>query len=90
MFSPTLGDRTEICAPAGYFPGRDEYFDEGDWHHIAMVRQGMNFALYVDGLLIPPPTRAQTGSLANTADLWLGNMPDKEYYFDGLLDELRF
>ena len=62
---------------------------DGQWHHIAVTRQGSQTSLFVDGIL---EASAATGSgvATNTADLGIGRRNAfSDMYFTGLLDDFR-
>ena len=66
--------------------------DDGQWHHVAAVYDGLSFHLYVDGVL---DTSAEaTGRpdqyTSHTYNFWLGDGPDSTgYEFDGFVGEVR-
>ena len=59
-----------------------------DWHHVAIVKEGMTTQLYLDGVLtstgfVPAPTNPTQTSLG--AGLFNGSI---QLHYDGLIDEL--
>jgi Concanavalin A-like lectin/glucanases superfamily/HYDIN/CFA65/VesB-like, Ig-like domain len=63
-------------------------FSTGEWHHVLAVYDGNNSKIYVDGNLKEQLTT--TGLIINSdCNLFIGCRPDRKYFFDGLIDELR-
>ena len=60
------------------------------WHHLALVRQGRQVRLYLDGQLDTLHATARVVDLALPAPLILGASPSQERYFHGLIDEVAF
>ncbi len=63
---------------------------DGNWHHLAGVRDGTNISIYVDGRL-EGITFANSSSLANTRNLRIGISYDTATVgdFNGTIDEVR-
>ncbi|NJK94491.1 MAG: hypothetical protein HC905_05785, partial [Bacteroidales bacterium] len=64
---------------------------DGNWHHIAIVRNGISnvTGIYIDGNLDTTLTHAYTGTFNSTAPInvgWLNLAPN--FYYNGMLDEL--
>ncbi len=60
----------------------------GVWHHIAGTYDGIDIKLFVDGVQVG--IRNQEGPVkTNTYPLYIGNGVDRQYYFNGLIDEVR-
>lgn len=59
---------------------------DGNWHHIAAVRQNGVVSLYVDGVL--EASQSNTGTATINANLTLGNF-NGGFNFPGSLDEVR-
>ncbi|MFW8746210.1 LamG domain-containing protein, partial [Mesorhizobium japonicum] len=57
------------------------------WAHIAFVRQGTSFKLYVDGTLAGSVT--YSASFVLPATLTIGKLPGGLNYYRGFIDELR-
>lgn len=79
----------EIGASGGTITLRSgEDFSSG-WHHLALVRNGNTFNLYVDGISKVSNTTTGTVSSSNN-DLLVGNVPTPtEHAFKGYIDEFR-
>lgn len=63
----------------------------GAWHHIALVRDGSTFRLFVDG--IQGATDTYSGSMvSNSGKLVIGRTGEStsSRYYDGYIDDLRF
>lgn len=61
---------------------------DGDWHHVAAIRSGDTFSLFIDGSLADMD-KDNLGSVNNSRDLHLGTNNSQTSNFDGLLDEVR-
>jgi len=59
----------------------------GRWAHIAFVRQGTSFKLYVDGTLAGSVTYSASFAIHST--LTIGKFPGGANYYRGHIDELR-
>jgi hypothetical protein len=60
------------------------------WQHIAVVRQGTNFTLYVNGLEKASTTLVTGTTVANAqGDITIGNSTPSSAYFIGYVDEVR-
>jgi len=57
------------------------------WAHIAFVRQGTSFKLYVDGTLAGSVTYSASFAIQST--LTIGKLPGGTNYYRGYIDELR-
>ncbi len=81
----------ELDSPRGFpWPDSSEYHDDALWHQVALVRQGADVILYVDGL------KAMSGqwsdaSLENDAPLRIGadSAEPARFHFKGQIDEIR-
>ncbi len=71
----------------------DKTINDGTFHHVMIVRQGVTMRLYLDGVLERSQIRASQTNVSNTANLVLGNdvciNVDKTKPFTGQLDELE-
>lgn len=59
------------------------------WKHIAFVRSGTTHYIYIDGSL----DKSSSGTVRNfnaNAPYNIGRNPDNQFYFKGLIDEVRF
>ena len=67
---------------------------DGQWRHIAVVREGPTSRLYIDGALDISNTGGGTTNISNDADMLAGNGPcvgvDGTTFFDGELDEIEY
>ncbi|MDC0584653.1 T9SS type A sorting domain-containing protein [Bacteroidales bacterium] len=70
-----------------------ESYNDGNWHHIAFVRNSgiKTFYLYVDGVLRGTRTYTTTGVVDPDHELRFGNSEylGGSYEMDGMLDEIR-
>ncbi|MEQ6121775.1 LamG-like jellyroll fold domain-containing protein [Reichenbachiella sp. MALMAid0571] len=66
--------------------GSNGYAD-GEWHHVAAVRDGTDMIVYVDGIV--EVTGSTTNNPSNTADVRIGSFNGASAYFDGQMDEVR-
>lgn len=62
-------------------------YNDGAWHHLAVVRRANVYNIYVNGLLVAQEVNASVLNLNNTAALNLGAGPCGS--FTGTLDETR-
>lgn len=62
--------------------------DDGQYHHIAAVKNGNTLLLYIDGVLQGMSTDTTTGTTANSSALFIGKRGNINYYA-GSVDELR-
>ena len=68
--------------------------DDGAWHHVAGVRQGVTSRIYIDGVLDAQGEASAVVSLVNTAPVTLGTGPcdpspfDPSRAFTGATDEV--
>ena len=68
------------------------YVSSGSWHHIAVVRQGTDIGLYIDGIArtLTPTTAVSTNEFTNmSAPLTIGFDDRFNRYYQGYLDEFR-
>jgi len=60
----------------------------GQWYHIAQVRQGNYFRLFLNGTKVQETTK--TNGIPNfSAVLWVARMSQGGHYFNGWIDEAR-
>lgn len=79
--------------PPGYSLKGTQAINDGQWHQITAVRDGpsMETRLYVDGVLETAAVVIYNSSFANNSALhigYYGTVHTRDYYFDGLIDEL--
>ena len=60
------------------------------WHHLALVRQGKELRLYVDGQPEASDMVTRVVELALPMPLTLGGAPAQGRYFEGMIDEVAF
>jgi hypothetical protein len=67
--------------------------NDGNFHHVAIVREGTTVSLYIDGILDASITTSGVMNLVNSADLIAGKSVctgvDGTQFFSGLLDEVE-
>jgi hypothetical protein len=74
-----------------YYTGSNAISDT-NWHHVAFVRNGSNFYIFVDGTskTLTAHTEVDSKSLPDiAAQLWIGGYTGGTYWFNGWLDEYR-
>lgn len=61
------------------------------WQHVAVVGQGTNLKLYIDGILTDEITLSSTYGNLNNDELWIGRsiFSTNNFFFDGNIDEIR-
>jgi len=68
--------------------------NDGNWHHIALVRQGSAATLYIDGAFDASQSTPGVTNIDNSADLLFGNDPcvgvDGTQFYVGELDEIEY
>jgi Concanavalin A-like lectin/glucanases superfamily len=73
-------------------PGSQRNIGDGSWHHVALVRDGTNATIYVDGAYPGAATSPEPMLLSNTAPMRAGMSActnvDGTNPYDGDLDEL--
>jgi hypothetical protein len=61
---------------------------EDTWHHVAMVYDGEEIRIYLDGEL--DGEVARKGDInENDASVWIGKKANENIWIDGTLDEIR-
>ncbi|MBV6627277.1 MAG: DUF4114 domain-containing protein [Rivularia sp. (in: Bacteria)] len=63
--------------------------NDGQFHHIAFVKNGDTLSLYIDGNLQGTANDTTTNSTQNTSPLYIGNRGESRNYFKGEVDEVR-
>lgn len=63
--------------------------NDGLWHHIAAVRDGNNFRLYVDGIQEASTSSSMGTGYDNFEPLDIGRLKTGSNYYDGIMDELK-
>jgi len=58
-----------------------------NWHHVALVKSGSDYKIYLDGASVGSVTDSDTDTL--TGNLFVGQKGDGSDYFDGQIDEIR-
>ena len=85
-------DQDDAATNYNYFLG-SQVINDGNWHHVAVVRDDENVSILIDGQLDKSQDGLGTAFLDNTADLLLGDEPcagvDGSEEFEGLIDEVR-
>ena len=64
--------------------------DDGQWHHVAGVREGQRIKLFLDGQQVAAANFAFFMNLTNTAPTTLGRRFNTEQPYFGQLDDIRF
>jgi len=75
-------DNGNSLNPRGYTPAGNRV-NNGEWHHIVAVRDGIYGYLYYDGVLFASASNPNIGSVSNLGGLAIG------FGFNGLIDEVR-
>lgn len=61
--------------------------NDGNWHHVALVRQANQLRLYIDGTLVQSGASSVISNISNSANLEIGHNPCG--YFNGSVDDVR-
>lgn len=66
-------------------------YDDGEWRHVVLKREGETISLYVDGEQVDGNGDASPDSIspARPFRMYLGQRLDGEHRFDGMFDETR-
>ena len=59
------------------------------WYHVAVVRSGTTFTMYVNGVSAGTGTSSATLNLAVGGEVWLGNNTSASCNYKGLLSDVR-
>ena len=62
-------------------------FNDGGWHHVAVVRSADMVSLWVDGVMLD--SRPSGAADTSQRDTWLGMSPDGSSAYEGLIDSVR-
>ncbi len=60
----------------------------GEWHHIAGTYDGVKIKLYIDNVMTAEKNYSENISI-NDEPLYIGAGVNRDYYFDGVIDEVR-
>jgi Concanavalin A-like lectin/glucanases superfamily/Secretion system C-terminal sorting domain len=60
-----------------------------EWHHLAAVRAGNTFKIYIDGVFNTQAVET-IGSMSTNEPVYIGNNRTLTDFFDGCIDEVRF
>jgi len=63
--------------------------DDGEWHHVAFIKVGSDYSLYVDGDQRAYQAQGNTGSVGSSL-LYIGQSGSSSAYVNGWIDELAF
>ncbi|MFD0427237.1 LamG domain-containing protein [Streptomyces zhihengii] len=80
-----------VSGSVGYLEARlDSSYRDGQWHHVALVRQGESLRLTVDGATTAIAS-GRTGDVSPDGpyDIHLGTRPDRLEHFGGAIDDVR-
>lgn len=67
--------------------GRGGEITDTDWHHVALIKVGNDYGIYVDGTQVVHTNDSDTDTFA--ASLEIGRYAGADYYFNGYIDDLR-
>ena len=70
-----------------WIQGTSDMSDDTDWHHCAVVREGTNLRLYVDG--VQENVSANKGDASDCSNFRIGSYNGTTKRFKGYLDQLR-
>jgi hypothetical protein len=67
-------------------PAASRRVNDGNWHHVAAVRSGINGFIYIDGSLVASASGTFVAGLDPTFTVAIGeDFRDSVFYFDGLM-----
>lgn len=75
---------TGVATPTGTGGG----FNDGNWHHVAGVRNGSTFTLYVDGVQAAQTTATLGAIAVNTSGIGALNRAAAGNYYPGTVDDV--
>gem|GEM_PF-2609465 len=61
----------------------------GQWHHAAMIYDGLFLRLYLDGQEVGSVAKSGAVSVDSSVQIRIGDNPVGNRYFDGLIDDVR-
>ncbi|MGE5355625.1 MAG: MopE-related protein [Deltaproteobacteria bacterium] len=64
-------------------------YNNNVWHHVAIVRDGINFKMYIDGNLEQSGNTSVLYNISNSQQFRIGNGTCDPNQFNGYIDELR-
>lgn len=68
--------------------------NDGQWHHIALVRQSVTATLYIDGFSNASGSTPGITNISNSSDLLFANSPcvpgNGSQFYQGLIDEVEY
>ncbi len=64
-------------------------YDDNKYHHITLVRSGIDFILYIDAIQRGSATIDISSNFTNNGSLEIGSSTVNNAYFNGTLDEVR-
>ena len=62
---------------------------DGQWHHVALIREADRARLYVDGRLVKNTSLNPAEGSPKAGPLWIGAYPPQGIGCDGVIDEVR-
>ena len=68
--------------------GSAQKLSDRTWHHLALVRRGVETRLYIDGRLDTLQTTDKVADISVPVPLLLGANPQRNLFFSGLIDEV--
>jgi hypothetical protein len=63
--------------------------NDGRWHHVAVVRQGVNFKTYIDGVVDINANTSGITNIGNGNSIDIGTRYCHNLWYEGSLDEIR-
>jgi hypothetical protein len=79
------------CYPngGGMQPVSDSYFSGTEWNHVAWVRSGTNWWIFINGISRYSRTGFNPTLPSTTRNLYIGFNNQNEFYFPDLIDEIE-
>jgi hypothetical protein len=66
------------------------YTDDGNWHHIEVVRNGSSVSIYIDGIYSNSSSATHSNPTSSADNLEIGYNTDQPgYKYTGLIDEIK-
>lgn len=64
-------------------------YNDGNWHHVVAVVDGLNRTLYIDGVQRGTDSEGMQSVIGNTYPATIGSFDASSYMFPGTVDEIR-
>jgi len=89
--APRVRIKTVASSTTDTFIDTDDQVPTGRWAHIAATFDTTTVKIYIDGVQTHSESHSNSGNLETDSgrEARIGNHPGVDYYFDGLMDDVR-